>query len=83
MELEEAGHHQDNVSQSHQLPPSEACNFGGFPMMYAFSMTVDSAMVLIPRFRGGGEPPPSFKVFFFLIFYYYYLLNFEGILCKF
>ncbi|XP_062169242.1 transcription factor MYB1R1 [Alnus glutinosa] len=48
MELEEAGHHQDNASQSHPLPPSEACNFGGFPMMSAFPMTVGPAVVPVP-----------------------------------
>jgi hypothetical protein len=48
MELEEAGHHQDNASQSHPLPPSEACNFGGFRMMSAFPMTVGPAVVPVP-----------------------------------
>jgi len=51
MELEEAGHHQDNASQSHPLPrapPSEASNFGGFPMMSAFPMTVGPAAVPVP-----------------------------------
>jgi len=44
---EEAGHHQDNASQS-RAPPSESCNFGGFPMMSAFPMTVGPAAVPVP-----------------------------------
>ncbi|KAJ7956305.1 Transcription factor MYB1R1 [Quillaja saponaria] len=40
---------QDNVSQSHHVrPPPETCNFGGYTLMPAFSMSVSSSMIPVP-----------------------------------
>nr|XP_023902305.1 transcription factor MYB1R1 [Quercus suber]POE48241.1 transcription factor myb1r1 [Quercus suber] len=50
MEEEPGYNNQDNVSNSHSLPPPppEKCNFNGYPMMPAFPMTVGPAVVPVP-----------------------------------
>ncbi|KAJ7945932.1 Transcription factor MYB1R1 [Quillaja saponaria] len=47
---EEQVQHQDNMSQSHPLPPvpTETCNFSAYPLISTFPMGVGPAMIPVP-----------------------------------